>query len=597
MTEIRAKLKSSDKTIFSFEESERLLANYDVTDFTTAERLIELFARQPYTVSGFPRVRPGDCTRITVALENILIDNVTLFKMGDPLIIRKFDAVVESFSRTEIRAYTGEFQRLLVLQTRTRLLCNDIAAAMAIIGPLASKPYAIEVDFDGMLNIFILDLQCRSALGKIEETAEQAIRYVKLLVGMRPLEAWNVGWRFANFISLKTASSYRGGFIESIARFWAGALANLRRQRNAQFSPDAFFKPNRPAKRSMARSIISAVAHAYSACLGYNLFLMRFGDIRLGPSPKAGSAIRPAGIVVTRATGGIGDLLMMTPGLRALAKKYGEPVKFVVPSKYFAVFESNPNVELIDMDGPAVDVAMSRRWFNLTICPATAYEAPIRPYAKKGRVELFARGMGIKQRQLNRLGQRVELNLSADEIEFSRQFRLEHALEGRPIIGVQPFSREEYRNYPAMDAVIEQLANKYNVIVFHHRDDGVPQGAHIVSTAGMSLRKSFALGSILDVLVSVDSSFLHVASAFDIPTVALFGPIDGKIRTMHIPRVNVISLNEAFPCAPCWRNEDEFCHVTLHTGQSPCLAAIRPDAVIAAVESSLVENARRSLPS
>ena len=558
--------------------AERLLAAYDPLELKSAERLIEVFARQPHTVSGFPRVRPADCARITIGFEKILQFNASLFRMADSSVSKRFASVIEAFAETEIRSYPGELQRLQVLLARARLISGDVAGAHALVGPLASKPYSIEMDFFRMADVLALDLQCRTALGDVEDAYVLAIQRVKMLTRLHPLYSWSAGWRFANFLGLQAPEGYRRTFSEGLAHKFAKALSDLRRRKAAFFRPDPFFipDPRKPRKRTLEERGIEVVAYSYGFYLGLNLAQMTLIDLIFGKKSDG-----PGDIVATRAMGGIGDLLMMTPGLRALAKRTGKPVKFVTPRKFFGVFANNPNVDLIDMDGPPVKVFEARRWFNLSVCPATAYEAPIRPFAKKGRVELFARGLSVKGAEFARTGQKIDIVLTDEERAFAREFATRKGIgQGRPVVGVQPFSREDYRNYPHMNEVISRLADACDVVIFHHRSDGLPEGNSICTTAGLSLRQSFALGEMLDVLVTVDSSFLHVAGAFDIPTVALFGPIDGRIRTQHLKRVEVVDANAQFPCAPCWRNEDEKCHVTLNTGASPCLAAITPARVV-----------------
>ncbi len=574
----------------SFAEGAELLESFEATDFTAAERLIALFVRQPFTNSGFPRVRPSDCSRITDALEKVLIDNADLFRMGDPSIAEQFDRIIAAYLKTEVRSYDGEFQRVLTLHARMKLLRSDAAGAQAIVGPLAARPYTIQTGFFGMMDILSIDLQCKSALGDIDGCAKAAMQNVKLLVSLRPGQAWYIGWRFANFISLRGKTTRSASVIEAICHFWADAISRAHRK-GVAFVVDPLLS-ERKNDVTVSQKIASFKAHVFAGFLGWNLYLLRFGDIPLRSSGGTGGATKD--IVVTRAMGGIGDLLMMTPGLRALSRRYGQPIKMAIPVKFFSVFANLPHVELVDIDGPPIEMENVRRWFNLTICPASAYEAPNSPFIKKGRVELFARGIGVKARMLKQVGQRIDIKLSDEERAFCEEFKTQHQFGARPLIGVQPFSREEYRNYPGMDAVVQELARTHDILIFHHRSDGLPSGPGIYTTAGLSLRKSFALMSMLDVLISVDSSFLHGASAFDIPVVALFGPIDGAIRTRHLDRVKVISLDKQFPCSPCWRNEDEPCLVTRNVGASPCLSAIPRSIVIDAVQAFLESAPQRN---
>ena len=92
-------------------------------------------------------------------------------------------------------------------------------------------------------------------------------------------------------------------------------------------------------------------------------------------------------------------------------------------------------------------------------------------------------------------------------------------------------------------------------------------------------------------MVCVDSAFLHAAAAFDVPVIALFGPTDGELFTRHHRQATVINANESFACAPCWRNEDLPCSLTGKFGPSPCIAAIRVEPVLAAVEQALGRSA------
>ncbi len=118
---------------------------------------------------------------------------------------------------------------------------------------------------------------------------------------------------------------------------------------------------------------------------------------------------------------------MMTPGLRALSKKFGQPVKLCDQEEIlFRFFRNNSFVELLDIDGPAIDPLTVRRWFNLTICPAAAYETRKRPLVKKGRVELFARGMGIRKQRLSLNGWKPVYDLDDEQHEFCRQYIENH---------------------------------------------------------------------------------------------------------------------------------------------------------------------------
>ena len=153
---------------------------------------------------------------------------------------------------------------------------------------------------------------------------------------------------------------------------------------------------------------------------------------------------------------------------------------------------------------------------------------------------------------------------------------------------MQPYSRDTYKDHPEIGRFVKALSADYDTIIFHHLETGLPAGPGIASTAGLALAESIALVSALDAMVCVNSGFLHAAGAFDVPVVAMFGPTDGKLFTRHLRHATVISANESFACAPCWRNEDLPCQVTRQYGPSPCVAALKVEAVQAAVAEALL---------
>jgi len=191
--------------------------------------------------------------------------------------------------------------------------------------------------------------------------------------------------------------------------------------------------------------------------------------------------------------------------------------------------------------------------------------------------------MGIAYKHLKDSGLRPRLELSTESKSAADAFFCEHGLDGRwPIIAVHAFSRETYRDYPRMGALIERLAERYKVIVFHHVTFPLPAHANVVPAFGMPLGYALATFAKCTLAVCVDSNFLHAAAALDMPTVGLFGPTDGVIRTEHHGKAHIVSLGHAFKCLPCWRNEDIPCALT-GGSESACMAAIDENEIVALV--------------
>src|SRR5204863_1016299 len=72
------------------------------------------------------------------------------------------------------------------------------------------------------------------------------------------------------------------------------------------------------------------------------------------PAPRVGTQHR---ILVTRGVGGIGDLLMMTPGIRALREMNPQSeIVFAVPGNLVALLNGNPHCKVVAIEAEGIDV-------------------------------------------------------------------------------------------------------------------------------------------------------------------------------------------------------------------------------------------------
>ncbi len=548
----------------------KLLDEFGAIEFRTAERILDALERQGRTIAGYPRVRPADCDHFVHAMQLVFEANRRAFITADPRIVRQFEAILAAFEETDVRSYPRELMRLRTLQAEVRLLLNNPGGARALIRPYADRIYKIEGDRQDILRILRLDCEAQAAMGAVDDLGQVALARAKAVARLWPAASRGIASTFVDFIGFDRAAPIGDGVL---------AWSMIRLSRLAA-------RARVPGGSSVRRRWRTAAAAACVTAAGACLFLLRYGDLRWPRGERADGETPRRDVVVTRAMGGIGDLLIMTAGLRALSKRRTTRVKLVVERKFFDLFRNNPYVELFDIDGPPVDVVGCRAWHNLTLCPAARYESKRRPYVRKGRAELFAAGMGVGRRLLGKHGWQVEYRLDEAQARFRDDYLRRHGLGARPIVGVQPFARDSYKDHQEIERFVAALSRRYELIVFHHLETGFA-GPGIASTAGLTLAESIALASALDAMVCVDSAFLHAAAAFDVPVVAMFGPTDGDLFTRHHRRATVINANDRFACAPCWRNEDLPCSLTGGFGPSPCVAAIPVEPVLAAVEAAI----------
>ena len=345
------------------------------------------------------------------------------FITADPRIVRRFEGILDAFEKTDVRSYPGALMRARVLQAEARLLLNNPIGALALIHPYADRIYKIEGDRRDILRIMRLDCEAQASLGEIDDLGQLAIARARAVTRLWPTAAAKIASTFIEFIGFDRSRRPGDGVL-------AWLLVRSSRVATRARVPGGSF-----LRRTWRRAVAGAGVGASGVCL----FLLRFGDLRWLSSGHAGKATRSGSVVVTRAMGGIGDLLIMTAGLRALSKRRATTVKLVIERKFFDLFRNNPYVELIDIDGPPVDVVNCKGWHNLTLCPAGRYEfgeAPVRPEGAGGTVRC-RNGRWSAPSQRARMARRLPARRSAEPVPrcfFSRELHRFAACRRRPTL-------------------------------------------------------------------------------------------------------------------------------------------------------------------
>lgn len=543
-------------------------------DFRQAERLVASLKSQRMTVAGYPIVRPADCGRITGILSGVFEASQPHFRTHDQSLTGRFEELIGDFHDFCQRIYPGEAMGARLLRARVRLFMGDAKGVLELVSHHAQRPYTLEDNPGQFLHLIELFARAHLLQGTLGDAKMSFIALGRwFTANVRWLSPVRAGTQMAPFVALEREEL--GAPLRSALIRWAsqGYLNCLRGRRQ----PLSFV-------------LTKLRSWLYGLFLGLCYHSLR-GSGKTG-DPFTLKRNKHGRVLVARAMGGIGDLLMMEPGLEANAIRYGLPVDFVIPRKFFPIFEHNPHVNLIDIDGPPIDISAYRHFFNLSQCPATRYESSRVPEIKKGRVETFALAMRVNRKRLLKQGWKINHFLSTDEEAFCDDFLKQHGIGKagsgkRPLVGVQPFSRDSYKDHPGIADMIRVIAKEHDVLIFHHVANGLPEGKGITTTAGLPLGRSLALVSRIEAMVSVDSAFLHAASAFDVPVVALFGPTDAHTLTRHHRRVKTLWRKDSFACVPCWRNEDKACAVSGLRSVSPCMAAIRTDEVLSALAEML----------
>jgi ADP-heptose:LPS heptosyltransferase len=102
-----------------------------------------------------------------------------------------------------------------------------------------------------------------------------------------------------------------------------------------------------------------------------------------------------------------------------------------------------------------------------------------------------------------------------------------------------------------------------------------------------SLSGLFEFIPLLNIVITPDSSVIHIAEGFGIPGVGLYGPYPSSLRTSSYK--NCISIDTELNCAPCFILGHSPCTEALKLNKinSPCMESFSPEKILQAVNELL----------
>lgn len=154
-------------------------------------------------------------------------------------------------------------------------------------------------------------------------------------------------------------------------------------------------------------------------------------------------------------------------------------------------------------------------------------------------------------------------------------------------IGINPGaaygSAKRWEEKYFIEIILYFLENGYEVFIFGNEQFDLPQSItqnpHFTNLINKtSITDLLDYIAVMDIFISNDSGPSHIAAAFKIPLIVLFGPTSAKETSPWCK--NAIILDKHLPCAPCKKRE---CPLKHHN----CMKLITPDEVIECVHKML----------
>lgn len=289
--------------------------------------------------------------------------------------------------------------------------------------------------------------------------------------------------------------------------------------------------------------------------------------------------------------GGFGDLVLLTPVLREIKRRWpAAHVAVSTISHYAAVLAGLPFVdEIVPFPLPRATAETFDAWIW--------YENAIErnPRAKTVHMtELFAEIAGLSFVE----NLRPEYRVKPSELIWSNEAH--PRVNGTPRVAVHIGTSAVCRTYPRdqLGLVIDAMIRKnWEVFILGGPGEAridmskVPPNLKNMTVPGQSLRHDAAIMNNCDCVLGSDSAHVHIAGALGVPAVALYGPFPWKLRTAHCPTTFAIQGEFHDKGCPCFHhvNAARPQHFPPHCpskakGVCEVLASIKPERILSKIE-------------
>lgn len=276
-------------------------------------------------------------------------------------------------------------------------------------------------------------------------------------------------------------------------------------------------------------------------------------EIAAGARPVGGARVH--GVIATPAgngpvlfmrNGAIGDLLFLGVALREFKRTTGKKVALCTWPTNFAMFDDCDFVDAL-ISYPLK--ASHASWFSEIHDLFNVMERDHENHAS----DAFAKEIGLT---VPLPDYKPFYRVTDAEKEAAKK----HVFTARPTLVIQPAASSPTRSYPMaqwLEVILKLERAGWGIVLLGLPGQFPPfPQEHAtpfirdLSRPGLPLREAAAVLSLATAFVGVDSAFLHLCHALDIPAVGLFASIPWGVRTSKAPKT--IALSGVGACAPCF---------------------------------------------
>ncbi|CAA6819977.1 MAG: ADP-heptose--lipooligosaccharide heptosyltransferase II (EC [uncultured Sulfurovum sp.] len=297
----------------------------------------------------------------------------------------------------------------------------------------------------------------------------------------------------------------------------------------------------------------------------------------------------------------LGDCVMITPAIENIIKTYPN-VKITIFGAFIstAIFKKHPNVEKIILD-ESKKSSSRLQWIYKKVKELGDFDATL-TFRRTLFAKLFvffsqAKTKGYYKRYTKEtihqairyndfVNKTFQLNFIAQDLKiYFKPFKYE-----KPTLGINPGASygSAKRWYPEKFAkVAKELSGQYQILIFGGpaEVDMANDIENELKKAKISCRNIAGKTSIqelcekiggLSLFITGDSGPMHVAAAFKVPTISIFGPTKDKETSQWMNPQGIIVKKE-MTCSPCMKRT---CPLKHHE----CMKLLEAEDVLEAVK-------------
>ena len=288
--------------------------------------------------------------------------------------------------------------------------------------------------------------------------------------------------------------------------------------------------------------------------------------------------------------GGFGDLLFLTPVFRHIKARFPSvEIHLACFAKEGSILAENTDVKTVAYPVP---LALIDTYDAIVPLENTLEDEP-----EFHAVDRYLLEFGIDPEDVPDEHKKCLYTATPTELSGAiRTFPPRHNNFSKqaPRLAVQPVASAMCRSYShdLLAEVCQTLHQRGWEIFFFGAEKSLAieeqDGITNLSRYGLTIRQSAAVLTTCDVVLAPDSVLAHLAGAFDMPCVALYGPFPWKLRTAYHPKT--IALSGEGACAPCFHHPRAGQHFPsdgpcAKTGRCEVLASIKPGRIAAKIEA------------